>query len=229
MLMKKMSGNNDPQDIHDPKDYWDHRFDEYAFHHSRQNNYIASDFLSRVPSNAKFAETFGSAQSLLEVGCGTGEFCQLVAKQYPQMKRLVGTDISEEGIQYGRRRNKFQDRVQYEVFNSLSRPGGFAELGQFDLALCSNVLEHFTDPYPLIEQMLDAAKTVCILVPYNHLSEDTSLTGDGGEGHVFRFTEQSFDRYDLSATFRFQSKGWSNVTNHPDPWQLAVLIRRKRS
>jgi ubiquinone/menaquinone biosynthesis C-methylase UbiE len=69
-------------------------------------------------------------QSVLDVGCGTGDWLIEAAKSYPTMSRLVGVDISERMIKYAREQAEVQgvsDRVSFSVKDVL-RPRDFPPL-----------------------------------------------------------------------------------------------------
>ncbi|HLZ59935.1 MAG TPA: class I SAM-dependent methyltransferase [Ktedonosporobacter sp.] len=61
-------------------------------------------------------------QSVLDVGCGTGDWLIEAAKTYPHMTRLVGVDISKKMIQYARKQaaeERVSDRVQFHIMDAL--------------------------------------------------------------------------------------------------------------
>jgi ubiquinone/menaquinone biosynthesis C-methylase UbiE len=61
-------------------------------------------------------------QSVLDVGCGTGEWLIEAAKTYPTMTRLVGVDISSKMLNYARAQADAQqvsDRVQFLTMDAL--------------------------------------------------------------------------------------------------------------
>ena len=63
-------------------------------------------------------------QSILDVGCGTGNWLIEAARTYPSMSRLVGVDISERMIKYAREQAKTQrmdERVEFHVMDALSK------------------------------------------------------------------------------------------------------------
>lgn len=63
-----------------------------------------------------------SFQSVLDVGCATGDWLIEVAKQYPMIKRLVGVDISGKMLVYARAHAEAQgvsDRVEFHSMDAL--------------------------------------------------------------------------------------------------------------
>lgn len=211
----------------DPNKYWDFRFNGYVYHHSRQNIHITNDFINNLTKNDSTAlHILQNATSMLEVGCGTGELSLIIAQKFPNLQNIVATDISAKAIKYANKKNKHSNRLKYLVFDSLNENKGFYELGKFDISICSNVLEHFSNPYILINQMQEISKYVYILVPYNHLDENSSIM-EGGAGHIFQFNESSFNNYKVIDSFKFKTKGWDNIKNDNDPKQFFVLLKGK--
>src|SRR4029077_12157166 len=59
---------------------------------------------------------------VLDVGCGTGGWLIEVAKAFPDIQLLIGTDISGKMIEYARARAREEgvsDRVEFHVMDSL--------------------------------------------------------------------------------------------------------------
>lgn len=73
-------------------------------------------------------------EKVLDVGCGTGGWLIEAAKTYPNMKMLVGVDISGKMIQFARKQAEAQgvsDRVEFHVLDALRRlefPDGYFDL-----------------------------------------------------------------------------------------------------
>ncbi len=75
-----------------------------------------------------------SFQSVLDSGCGTGNWLIEIAKTYPTITRLVGVDISHKVLEYARLQAKLQqvsDRVEFHMMDAL-RKLSFPD-GTFDL------------------------------------------------------------------------------------------------
>jgi ubiquinone/menaquinone biosynthesis C-methylase UbiE len=61
-------------------------------------------------------------QRVLDVGCGTGTWLIETARTYPQMKWLVGVDVSRTFVEYARAQAEaaqVSDRVEFHVMNAL--------------------------------------------------------------------------------------------------------------
>ncbi len=204
------------------KIYWEKRFDEAAIAHSQQNGQISSDFFLKIKKWKSFDDYIKKSNSILEVGCGTGEFCNTLFSQYPNtQKNILGTDISKKAILFASE-NYSNENLSFQVFDSLNH--NIEDLGGFDLIVSSNTLEHFRDPYVVIDNMVENSKVVLILVPYEQPCTD-GYDKEGGAGHVFTFTLDSFVKYETLDSFEFETSGWQYSSKGEKPLQLAVLLK----
>jgi len=63
-----------------------------------------------------------SFQRVIDIGCGTGGWLVEVAKTYPQIKLLIGADISHRMVEYARKLahdEQVDDRVEFHVMDAL--------------------------------------------------------------------------------------------------------------
>src|SRR5690242_21766879 len=61
-------------------------------------------------------------RTVLDVGCGTGDWLITAAKAYPSMSRLVGVDINKKFIEYASAQAEKQgvsDRVKFQTMDVL--------------------------------------------------------------------------------------------------------------
>jgi len=199
--------------------YWEHQFEQRALPHSEQNYQIGLDFLKK--SNLEFNKLIANSNSIIEIGCGTGELSYIISQKFS--KKILGTDLSQSAINYANK-NYANDLVKFEEFNILS-----SEISQsYDLAICSNVLEHFKNPFIIIDKILLKCKSLIILVPYNQPNID-GFEYEGGAGHVFQFTQDSFSKYKVIDSFIFQTNGWQHSSNGETPLQLAIALNNRSS
>lgn len=200
------------------KNYWKERFTVGTAHHSDQNNRISEDFLLKL--NNSFNDLLINSSNIIEIGCGTGEFSYKLHKKYH--KNVLGTDLSEDAINFAN--NKYKNlNLNYKTLNLLE--DDLSLMKNFDLAVCSNTLEHFKNPYIIINSILNYVNKFIILVPYNQPCFD-GYEDEGGAGHVFTFTENSFKNYKIINWFTFQSSGWQHSSNGELPLQLAIAISK---
>ncbi len=78
---------------------------------------------------------------ILEIGCGTGRFCYLLSKEFPD-KLIIGVDISETSLEFARKLKDISGAVnlcfQKEDMFSLPFPDR-----HFDVVFTEGVIEHF--------------------------------------------------------------------------------------
>lgn len=197
--------------------YWNNQFGERAVPHSDQNKDISRDFFQKL--NSTFNSMFENSQSIIEIGCGTGEMSKLISDKYN--KNILGTDLSPVGIDFANK-NYANSLTKFQVLNVLTDAIGET----YDLAVCSNILEHFRNPFAVIDKVLSICKYFVILVPYNQPVTD-GYDDEGGAGHVFQFTEQSFANYQVIDSFLFKTGGWQHSSAGEDPQQFAIILRGK--
>jgi SAM-dependent methyltransferase len=202
-------------------DYWGRRFQDAAAieHHREQNKTIAEDFIGEARRRKPFAAAL-SADSLLEIGCGTGELAYLIDRTYSP-RVLRATDFAPGAVKaaYDQHPN-----INFAVFDILkdwpSVYSGFATV------VASNVLEHFRNPWLVLDRMLEIGRQALVLTPYDQRPVD-GYDGEGGAGHVTRFTKATYAPYRLIDSFTFATNGWRHVEGSKEPLQLAVLIEAK--
>ena len=218
---------------------WDNQYSTFNFttekkniscleHHSSQNELISSDFLNciKTKKNGKlFFRAIKNAENILEVGCGTGEMLSKIYKIFPN-KKMLGVDISLSSISYANK-SYARPNLKFEKFNCLTSSIEKA-FGRFSLAICSNTLEHFKDPFVLLDQIFKAVNYCIILVPYKQPITD-GYDSEGSLGHVYSFDEYVFSKYELVEYFIFSTDGWQYSSKGEVPLQLAVLLKQKKS
>jgi 2-polyprenyl-3-methyl-5-hydroxy-6-metoxy-1,4-benzoquinol methylase len=85
------------------------------------------------------------SQSLLDIGCGPGTKLAMLHQSFPSLS-IAGVDLPE-AISYCRRTHDFGS-WEIEDLNALHTVGG-----QADLIICSDVIEHVTDPDLLLSYL----------------------------------------------------------------------------
>ncbi len=221
--------------------YWDSESNGYGnkrdlIHHSNQNLKIASDFIKIISNSVynikqKFEPgisselieslkyIFSNSSSLIEFGCGTGEFVYELQKNYNNINYFA-TDISYKSINFALEKYS-NEKLKYFRFNALEED--VEKLGKFNIGLCSNCLEHFKNPYILINEMLKVTDYLIILVPYNQNPMTDGYDTEGGAGHIFKFVQDSFSMYTIILEFKFFSDGWVCGDN---PLQWCIVIKK---
>jgi 2-polyprenyl-3-methyl-5-hydroxy-6-metoxy-1,4-benzoquinol methylase len=109
--------------------------------------------------------------SLLDVGCGNGELLRMIDAHYPG-KQLTGLDLSEAVVKQNQTHLPAMafgvGNVETDVINlkKLKQKDGF------DVVVCTEVLEHLTDPATALKHLADACKkggVVIVTCPTGHM------------------------------------------------------------
>jgi ubiquinone/menaquinone biosynthesis C-methylase UbiE len=199
---------------------WENVYIKSFLHHSHQNKLISLDFLKKIQKRKIFKEIFDKSKNILELGCGTGEFSHFIDKEYKD-KKILGLEISGVSVTIA----NILYSNQNVNFLKIEPNEDLKKYGKFDIVICANVLEHFLNPYTLINKMFEVSPIVVILVPYDQPVID-KFVGEGMGGHIFRFTKESFKKYTILDSFVFESAGWDYSSIDEDPRQFAVMIKQ---
>lgn len=115
---------------------------------------------------------------ILEVGCGSGSFAQIVSDHTNFNYR--GFDFSEAGVKKAKQRNSSNN--SFSVANALDKT---SYEGRFDTIVCTEVLEHIDHDLHVISNWPSGVNCVCSLPNFDYPT------------HVryFRTEEQIIDRY----------------------------------
>ncbi len=131
----------------------------------------------------------GSGFSLLDIGCALGDGCLLMKKHFPH-STISGADFSESGIKKARQRSEEINFILMDV--TRDEPPD-----KYDYITIVHTLEHFNDPYPIVDKCLNFVnKAVIIQVPYVEHFSDPHLYSRGQ--HRYLFNEKTFSEYNNS-------------------------------
>ncbi len=73
-------------------------------------------------------------QSVLDFGCGTGSATPFFCESFPDLQRILGTDVSAESLQVARQ--TWGHRAEFRLMSDWRPDGGM------DLAYCNGVFHH---------------------------------------------------------------------------------------
>lgn len=93
---------------------------------------------------------FGSAESLLDIGCGDGKITAHLAEKFPHLK-ILGTDVSEAMIEFAKDKYPTLSFAQKDALAL-----HFHE--EFDRILCVNCLHWITDQNAAISEIAQSLK-----------------------------------------------------------------------
>lgn len=200
-------------------DYWDSQwakvvenkeFEEYS-------QSIPNDFRKHIPKHPILYSTILSVKNIFDLACGTGHLLYTLSRFSFAWCR--GFEISDVIIEYA---NKKYGSLKLEFYKSNIIED---QIGFSDLMVCSNTLEHFKEPFKLVNKILQSCKYFLILVP-NEGTSDGGYSGEGSAGHVYSFNIDSFKEYEVLDSFTFYSHGWTEGLNEGlNPLQLCVLLK----
>lgn len=111
------------------------------------------------------------AEQLLEIGCGSGQFAQLLYRDLPI--GYTGLDISEEGV--AQARSKGLGDFRFEAGDALQSP---LMNGEYDSVVCMEVLEHIERDRELIERIQPGARCLCTVPNFPYKSHVRHFLSD---------------------------------------------------
>lgn len=156
------------------EEYWNREL-------SKTDNFWRNDtycnILDLFPKDEEF--------SLLDIGCALGDGCELLQEQFPKAK-ITGIDISSVGIEKARRRGK---KVPYFIADIRKDPIH----GCYDYITMIETLEHFDDPFLIVDKCLrHVKKAIIISTPYTE-----RYTGfiRRSKPHRYYFNKDTFKKY----------------------------------
>lgn len=79
------------------------------------------------------------ARTVLDAGCGRGDFAVALARRHARLRRCTGADFSPASLAIGRRDAGADARLSFVGAHLLELP---FRTGSFDLVVCMNVLHH---------------------------------------------------------------------------------------
>ena len=126
-----------------------------------------------IASLLKMAAPVGT---LLDVGCGQGENLLLAGTVFPEAK-LTGTDISAEAL---KRSELNFPRARYHS----AAPGSPVVVGEFDMVMCVDVLEHVADDRAFINDLASKCGKYLLCGSV----QGTMHPRERGIGHVRNYT-----------------------------------------
>ena len=167
-------------------------------------------------------------QSICDLGCGNGHISgRLAALGY----RVIGVDASRSGIHIARRTYPGVEFVHALIDRDL-------KLGQFDLVISSDVIEHLYRPSDLLEaarSQLKADGQLLIGTPYHGYLKNLVLAASGkmdahysalhDGGHIKFFSVSTLSK--LLRTHGFEDLSFTYYGRAPWLWKNMICHARK--
>lgn len=143
------------------------------------------------------ARFFPKADSLLEIGCGTGQVLASIHAERPELK-VVGTEIHTKGLSYCRERLPDAEFIQMDA-----RSVPFAD--EFDVVCAFDVLEHIVEDDAVLAQMYKSCRPgggIMITVPQHQWLWSYK---DDFAHHQRRYARNELETKVATAGFRVQA------------------------
>lgn len=152
---------------------------------------------------------------ILDAGCGEGFFSALLHGEFPR-SCIIGCDGAEEALEVAR---TIAPGVDFEKANLYELPYADQE---FDLVVCSEVLEHLNDPAKALTELERVGRKILVTVPHepwfrlgNLLAlHNVSRLGDPID-HINHWSFGGFKRFILSRGSRK-----NNTFDRSFPWSI---------
>ncbi|RJQ15829.1 class I SAM-dependent methyltransferase [Candidatus Woesearchaeota archaeon] len=174
---------------------------------------------------------------LLDYGCNTGFFLDIVKKKYPQKEfDLYGADINRHALKYARK--KYKEFTFYNIDKNLFKKG------KFDVIVLAHVLEHVDDREGLLHNLRRLLKDdgeLIIVVPQERIRGDCTLFQLLYNIVTFRFENPHKVKIFFNDLKQLLRKQGLRITKHKyvhflypfksnrrrlDSWSLIVRCRR---
>lgn len=159
------------------KKYWDVRFvNDWESNHGReQTKFFAGIAVDNLP-HWLVNNINTNKYTVCDVGCAEGDAVPILNNKLYKAK-VCGIDFSEEAILKAKK-NYPNYEFQQGAIEGIEK--------NYDVLFCSNVLEHFVNPFDMLENMLNKTnKHLILLVPFQEYIRTTNE-------HFFTFDYEHF-------------------------------------
>ena len=201
-------------------------YTEFEWHAEGAGNGESGEKLTSV--FVDLVKKLDGVQSICDLGCGNGHISgRLAALGY----RVTGVDASASGIEIARRTYPGVDFVHTLIDRDLS-------LGQFDLVISSDVIEHLYRPSDLLEaavRLIKPGGQILVGTPYhgylknlviaatNKMDAHFSALHDGG--HIKFFSVNTLSK--LMRTHGFEDLSFTFYGRAPWLWKNMICHARR--
>lgn len=121
-----------------------------------------STYIAKTLSFLKTWAQISPQATVLDIGCGTGEFERLVLSEHPT-QQIIGVDISQNMLAIAQQKCHAYPNVSFHLSSATALP--FAN-HSFDVVVCANAFHYFDDPHTAlgeVKRVLKSNGTVVIL------------------------------------------------------------------
>ncbi|MGF1992263.1 MAG: class I SAM-dependent methyltransferase [Nostoc sp. ZfuVER08] len=106
-------------------------------------------YIDRTLSSLKTWAEISPLDTVLDIGCGTGELERLLLTDYPNLK-IVGVDISEQMLAIAENKCSGYPQVSFQVASSSALP--FPN-NSFDVIVSASAFHYFSEPLAALIEM----------------------------------------------------------------------------
>lgn len=191
-----------------------YHWDEYFGGLRRMNSYTRARY--DIVCDCARAAGASAATRLLDFGCGDGALAGILHRRLGV--QVTGVDTSAQGIELASR--MFAERGMPGEFKLIGGYDTGLPDGSFDIAVCSEVIEHVPDPSALLAELRR------VVVPGGHVVISTPI----------RFSEAPIDRMHVQEWFVDEFVALCRtafgdpirlIRSHPVFWYELVVHRRR--
>ena len=201
-------------------------YTEFEWHAEGAGNGESGERLTRV--FVELVQRLDDVRSICDLGCGNGHITGRLAILGYQ---VTGVDASASGIQIAQRAYPGVEFVEALIDREL-------RLGEFDLVISSDVIEHLYRPSDLLEAAVSVLKPggqVLIGTPYHGYLKNLVLAASGkmdahfsalhDGGHIKFFSVSTLSR--LMRAHGFEDPSFSFYGRAPWLWKNMICHARK--
>lgn len=157
------------------KEYWDNRFEtdwlDYAG--DKQTAFFATILCDMLPASL-IKEIMTQEYKVCDMGCALGEGIPIFSRKLGV--DVDGMDFSVEAVKHAKNNYPHSNFWVGDLFDLEAAP-------KYDVVICSNVLEHFYNPWKILRNLAAVAgKYIIVMVPYH---EKLDI-----DEHLYNFSEE---------------------------------------
>lgn len=132
------------------------------------------------------AKNLPDSSVVIDLACGVGYGANIMASAG---HKVLGLDIDEEAINYAVT-NWSHDNAQFGLMDASK---GSGKIGDFDVAVCFETIEHIKDPRPLLRSLRASANLLIASVPNEDVFPYTWPDGRTTAYHHRHYTKEQFE------------------------------------
>lgn len=201
-------------------DYWNSRFDNdwESSLGKEQSRFFAHVALANMPN---WVRSMANQEkwTICDWGCAQGDGTDVLGG-YFYREGITGIDFAESAVEKAR---ATYPGLRFEAQDWLKNGNGYEK---FDLVFSSNTLEHFVDPFSVLEKLFQRAKQCVVLaLPYRELNRIPE--------HFFTFTAENIPLIAAPDWILIHSAVVDCRTMDPTYWAgeqiILVYVNRERA